>query len=48
MLIVQEAGGIVSDLSGKKDMLNTGGIIAGNDQLHTRLERLLKKAAKEV
>jgi len=48
VIIVQEAGGMVTGLTGKKDMLETGNIIAANDQLHVRLERLLKKAGKEV
>jgi len=44
IVIVREAGGFVSDLSGREDMLGTGGIIAGNDVLRNQLETVLKRA----
>ncbi|KAB7740789.1 inositol monophosphatase [Parvibaculum sedimenti] len=44
IVIVREAGGFVSDLNGREDMLGTGGVIAGNDMLRNQLETLLKRA----
>ena len=43
---MREAGGFVTDMKGREDMLNTGGIIAGNDMLSRKLGDLLKKAHK--
>jgi len=43
IVIIQEAGGYVSDLSGGKKMLETGGIIAANDGLHAPMERVIKR-----
>ncbi len=36
-LLVEEAGGLLSDFSGKKDYLNTGGIIASVPSLHQEI-----------
>jgi myo-inositol-1(or 4)-monophosphatase len=44
--LVREAGGFVTDLDGREDMLKTGGIIAGTDALHRELLRTLKEAGK--
>jgi len=44
--LVREAGGFVTDLDGREDMLKTGGIIAGTDAIHRELLRTLKEAAK--
>jgi myo-inositol-1(or 4)-monophosphatase len=41
IVILREAGGFVSDLSGGKAMLETGGIIAGNEAVHRALLKLL-------
>ncbi len=46
VLLVREAGGYVSGLSGKQDMLETGGIIAGNADIHRDLSTVLKECAK--
>lgn len=46
-IIVQEAGGLVTDMNDKKDFMDTGSIVAANDTLHTPLIRLLKKVGKE-
>ena len=43
-LIVTEAGGTVSDINGREDMLNTGGIIVGNEMIHGQLSKILKAA----
>lgn len=41
MLLVKEAGGFVSDYRGGERMLERQEIIAANDQLHSRLHRLV-------
>ena len=46
ILIVREAGGFVTGLSGKPDMLATGGIVAGNDTVHKALRGVLGESAK--
>jgi len=44
ILLVREAGGYVSDLSGGHAMMATGDVLAANDHLHPSLARLLKQA----
>jgi myo-inositol-1(or 4)-monophosphatase len=44
MLIVREAQGVVSDLSGGQTMLETGHILAANEALHPLLVKALKQA----
>lgn len=46
ILLIREAGGFVSDLDGGQDMLDTGGIIAGNEAIHRALARTLVKPIK--
>src|SRR6266705_3120973 len=46
LLLVREAGGFVSDLTGGHDMLASGDIIAANDHLHLPLAALLKDAMR--
>ena len=36
-LLVREAGGFVTDLDGRDDMLKTGGILGGNEDIHREL-----------
>ncbi|WND02685.1 inositol monophosphatase family protein [Temperatibacter marinus] len=43
ILIVREAGGYVSDFSGKSEMLDSGSVIAGNSRLHAPLERMVRR-----
>ena len=43
-LLVREAGGIVTDLSGRDNMLETGDILAANEPLHKPLLDLIRKA----
>ena len=45
ILIVREAGGIVTDLDGRDDMMECGHIIATNDSLHRPLLDLLRSKA---
>lgn len=46
IILVREAGGFVTDLNGRDTMLDTGGIVAGNETLHRQLADVLKKAHK--
>jgi myo-inositol-1(or 4)-monophosphatase len=43
ILMVREAGGFVSDKSGGQDMLGSGQIVAGNEQIHKALLKALKR-----
>lgn len=42
LVLVREAGGFLTDISGKKKMLETGTVVAANDKLHAPLLKLLK------
>src|SRR3954447_6367136 len=44
ILLVREAGGYVTDLQGKKTMLSSGDIIAGNETIHRDLLSVLRAA----
>jgi myo-inositol-1(or 4)-monophosphatase len=44
--LVREAGGFASDLDGRDDMLKTGGIVAGSEEIHRELLGLLKDVRK--
>jgi myo-inositol-1(or 4)-monophosphatase len=44
IIIVREAGGIVTDLSGGQGMLHNAAILAGNQHIHTALMAKLPKA----
>jgi myo-inositol-1(or 4)-monophosphatase len=46
MLLVKEAGGFVSDFRGGEKMLERQELVAGNDQLHSRLHRLIATAIR--
>lgn len=46
IVIVREAGGLVSDLSGSDAMMKSGDILATNDHLQGPLARILRHAAK--
>ncbi|MAY61986.1 MAG: inositol monophosphatase [Rhizobiales bacterium] len=43
LLLVREAGGFVSDKNGSRDMLETGGIVAGNEHIHKALLDTIRK-----
>jgi myo-inositol-1(or 4)-monophosphatase len=45
-LIVREAGGYVSDLSGGPTMMTRGDVLAANDHLHLPLAALIKEAMR--
>ena len=44
LLLVREAGGVVSDLTGRERMLENGEILAANESLHRPFLQLLTKA----
>ena len=44
--LVREAGGFVTDLSGRDSMLTSGDVIAGNEYIHRELLRLIAQAGK--
>jgi myo-inositol-1(or 4)-monophosphatase len=46
--LVREAGGFTTDLDGRDDMLKTGGILAGNEDIHRELLQVLKQARRLV
>jgi myo-inositol-1(or 4)-monophosphatase len=46
ILLVREAGGVVSDLDGKSRMLETGHILAANEALHPQILKLLMETNK--
>jgi len=48
LLLVREAGGFVTDLSGGDTMLKTGDILASNEGIQRPLQELLKKARKKI
>ena len=45
MVLVQEAGGMISEIYGNGDPLNTGNILVGNPKLHGQFAEMLKSAA---
>ncbi len=44
IILIREAGGMVSDIEGKSDVLTTGNILAANTTLYPMLEKSLKSA----
>jgi myo-inositol-1(or 4)-monophosphatase len=46
MLLVREAGGYISDLSGGHDMMASGDVLAANDHLHLPLAALIREALR--
>jgi myo-inositol-1(or 4)-monophosphatase len=44
IVLVREAGGYVTDYTGRGDMLGTGEVVAANDHLHSKFLNLLRKA----
>ena len=44
IVLVREAGGVVSDLNGGSDALEKGGIVCANENLHPQILKLLKSA----
>jgi myo-inositol-1(or 4)-monophosphatase len=48
ILLVREAGGYVSDIKGRQEMLKNGSVIASNDRLHAPMERVIKRARRNL
>lgn len=48
VLLIQEAGGLVSDMEGGHQYLETGNIVAANTQIYKNLITTLNSAAKSV
>ncbi len=46
MLMVREAGGVVTDLDGRDRVLQTGDVLVANETLHPQLLKLLKAAGR--
>ena len=46
-LMVREAGGYVTDITGGSDILKRGDIIAANDKLHAPIERVIGRGIKD-
>jgi myo-inositol-1(or 4)-monophosphatase len=46
LLLVREAGGYVSDLSGGQTMMTTGDVLVANDHLHLPLAALLRQSLR--
>ena len=46
ILLVREARGMVTDLSGGSTMLESGDILASNENLHPQMLHLLKGAGR--
>ena len=42
IVLLREAGGYVTDTDGKDKMLESGGIVAGNETIHAKLLKLIK------
>jgi myo-inositol-1(or 4)-monophosphatase len=46
IVLVREAGGTVSDLNNRDDMLGSGGVMAGNEMIHGQLAKVLKASRR--
>ena len=44
LLLVREAGGLVSELDGGEDVLSTGSVLATNEKIHDTLAQLIRGA----
>ncbi len=44
ILLVEEAGGMVSDIEGKRESLKNGSVVAGNPNIHRLLRKTLRDA----
>src|ERR1044071_6219690 len=48
LLLVEEAGGIVSEIFGEEDPLKTGNVLAATPKLHPTLAKMLRSSQAEV
>jgi len=47
-LLIQEAGGVVSDLNGRDKHMQSGNVLAGNIKVHRQLELLVKPYLSQI
>ncbi|MYD78625.1 MAG: hypothetical protein F4239_06985, partial [Gammaproteobacteria bacterium] len=45
-LLIREAGGIITDISGEQNFLDTGMVVAGNSHLYDDLARIVERKYK--
>ena len=43
VLLIQEAGGVVTDFSGGDNYLQSGNVLAGNPRIHSAMFKVLKE-----
>jgi myo-inositol-1(or 4)-monophosphatase len=48
ILLIEEAGGLVTELYGEPDPMKTGHVLAANPKLHPALQDMLRKASAEA
>jgi len=48
LLLVREAGGFVSDMTGRADIFGKGSVIAANAKLHAPMERVIKRVHRKL
>lgn len=48
LILIREAGGLVSDFDGRQRIFESGNIVAGNEAVHDALLRALKEVAKRT
>ena len=48
VVLVREAGGMVTEKNGKDNMMNSGSILAANPHLHGPIERILRGAERQL
>ena len=45
IIIIREAGGIISDMNDNPEVINSGSIVAGSERVHRQLLQILKKSS---
>jgi len=45
-LLIQEAGGLISDIQGKQGFVASGEVICGNPNIHAKLQQLVEAHTK--
>lgn len=48
LILVQEAGGYATPVKPGDNILKSGGVIAGNDRVHSQLERMVRRARRSI
>lgn len=47
-ILIREAGGVISDFSGRDDFLNTGNVIAGTPLVHAEMLEEVREVFKGI